>query len=103
MKNDYILVHHGIQGQKWGVRRFQNEDGSLTPAGIKRYNKTAKSNDVMKGSKFIRKNNLISKDERTKLIQLHLKSGRALKEASELYEDYEEHLDKKVKKWLIRQ
>lgn len=32
------LQHHGIQGQKWGVRRFQNSDGSLTSAGRKRYN-----------------------------------------------------------------
>ena len=32
-----FLAHHGIKGQKWGVRRFQNEDGSLTPDGIKRY------------------------------------------------------------------
>lgn len=31
------LYHHGIQGQKWGVRRYQNEDGSLTDAGRKRY------------------------------------------------------------------
>ena len=31
------LTHHGIKGQKWGVRRFQNKDGSLTPAGKKRY------------------------------------------------------------------
>lgn len=31
------LVHYGIKGQKWGIRRFQNEDGSLTKAGIKRY------------------------------------------------------------------
>ena len=31
------LYHHGIKGQKWGVRRFQNPDGSLTPAGKKRY------------------------------------------------------------------
>lgn len=31
------LRHHGIKGQKWGVRRFQKEDGSLTPAGRKRY------------------------------------------------------------------
>ena len=31
------LQHHGILGQKWGVRRFQNEDGSLTDAGRYRY------------------------------------------------------------------
>ena len=31
------LKHHGILGQKWGKRRFQNEDGSLTPEGRARY------------------------------------------------------------------
>lgn len=31
------LYHHGIKGQKWGVRRFQNSDGSLTSAGKSRY------------------------------------------------------------------
>lgn len=35
--SDYAIAHHGIKGQKWGVRRFQNEDGSLTEAGKKRY------------------------------------------------------------------
>lgn len=34
-----VLAHHGILGQKWGVRRFQNADGSLTDAGKKRYSK----------------------------------------------------------------
>lgn len=31
------LYHHGIKGMRWGVRRYQNTDGSLTPAGKKRY------------------------------------------------------------------
>jgi hypothetical protein len=36
------LYHHGIKGQKWGVRRYQNSDGSLTPSGKRRYNRLAK-------------------------------------------------------------
>lgn len=31
------LSHHGIKGMKWGIRRFQNKDGSLTSAGQERY------------------------------------------------------------------
>lgn len=30
------LYHHGVKGQKWGVRRYQNKNGSLTPEGKKR-------------------------------------------------------------------
>lgn len=35
VSNDY-LAHHGVKGQKWGVRRYQNPDGTLTPQGRKR-------------------------------------------------------------------
>lgn len=36
------LAHHGILGQKWGVRRYQNADGTWTEAGKKRYSKDIK-------------------------------------------------------------
>lgn len=47
MMADYIitrtssdeLMHHGIKGQRWGIRRFENEDGTLTPEGKERYRK----------------------------------------------------------------
>lgn len=33
------IAHHGVKGQRWGVRRYQNDNGSLTPAGKKRQDK----------------------------------------------------------------
>lgn len=40
------LYHHGIKGMKWGVRRYRNKDGSLTPAGKKRFVDPDESNRV---------------------------------------------------------
>ena len=39
--NYKYLEHHGILGQKWGVRRYQNKDGSYTSLGARRYAKAA--------------------------------------------------------------
>ena len=48
------LYHHGIKGQKWGVRRYQNEDGSLTEAGRKKISKEYKKSSI-KGDKEMQK------------------------------------------------
>lgn len=41
------LYHHGIKGQKWGVRRYQFADGSYTPAGKKRYQNTQSTTSLI--------------------------------------------------------
>ena len=49
---NYELSHHGIKGQRWGVRRFQNKDGSLTPAGKKRAARLQNDYEELTGKKF---------------------------------------------------
>lgn len=39
LNHESELYHHGILGMRWGIRRYQNKDGSLTPAGEARYRK----------------------------------------------------------------
>ena len=42
------LAHAGVKGMRWGVRRYQNKDGSLTPAGKQRYNRDVQENNAKK-------------------------------------------------------
>ena len=47
MENNSLL-HYGIKGMKWGVRRYQNKDGTLTAAGEKRYDRDKRENAAKK-------------------------------------------------------
>ena len=111
------LYHHGIRGMKWGIRRFQNKDGSLKPAGKKRYDKEVaklkaekkklrneisvqkkadklkqleKERDALKAqSKNLKKNSKTTTQEDKQVETIEQKRERLLKstDAKELYEN----------------
>jgi hypothetical protein len=53
--NSNELMHHGIHGMRWGVRRYQNKDGSLTAAGRKRINQLDSEYQRLTGMKLNKK------------------------------------------------
>lgn len=83
------LMHHGILGMKWGVRRYQNKDGSLTPAGKRRVQtgEIGKSSDsaVSSASSYKRSVKEMSDSElRDKISRLELeKRYKDLSKSSE--------------------
>lgn len=68
------LYHAGVKGMKWGVRRYQNKDGSLTPAGRKRYER-----DLSTLSNNKKKNYTVNAD---KWVKEDLERTKGLTEAS---------------------
>lgn len=95
--NDQYLAHHGIKGQKWGVRRYQNEDGSYTSAGRKRYgvdldiSDTSRRNiaKIRKGEAYrrldtARKNN--SSDQRVAELRQRVRSAKKVERQAKVYD-----------------
>ena len=91
------LYHHGIKGQRWGLRRYQNKDGSLTNAGRARYAKIANAS--------------LAKQQRLQGDRLNNwnKSGRdpkysnMSKKEEKLYNKYKDSVDKLDKDRQIRE
>lgn len=92
MNDDYVIIngelyHYGVKGMRWGHRKFQNEDGSLTPKGQKRLTdnmsierttpkiSTKMANDVRKAY-----NSVLSDDERKQLSLSYKKCQNIMKE-----------------------
>lgn len=64
---DGELYHYGIKGMRWGVRRYQNKDGSLTPDGEKRYYNDDGS--LTKAGRYARDARMLSYDVRKSHLQ----------------------------------
>ena len=79
--NDYLkikeLYHWGIKGQKWGVRRYQNEDGTLTESGKARYNSdlTEKDPKKMTDEDLRKSSQRIQAEQNYKMLRSKEKTG----------------------------
>lgn len=97
LRNDYVytkkneLYHHGILGMKWGVRRYQNYDGSLTPAGRSHYG----YKEIDERIRESRYNEDIS-DEVFKKSGADKNKLKQAKEEVKKYKDVEEEITKEV-------
>lgn len=76
---DSYIYHHGIKGQKWGVRRYQEENGTLTSSGRRRYadaiDKSEKKEDKKPSSSNSKKKSIQSKKKVSSANSRKLKSN----------------------------
>ena len=93
-----VLIHHGIKGQKWGVRRFQNEDGSRTKAGLAHDRKLyAENNDSDSDSSSGRKGLTEGQKQALKTVGKVALAAAAVGATAYLYSQNKEAIDGAIK------
>lgn len=92
----YFICHHGIKGQKCGIRRFQNPDGTLTPAGKRRYLSEVRDEikDTVRSVKD--RNKELKEEYKTRRRNIPGEKNKALK--AELREKREKAIDNAEKR-----
>lgn len=105
------LYHHGVLGMKWGIRRYQNADGTLTEAGKKHYQKRIESMETAFDN--VRKHDAEAANYRDRLYdlrskprltefhdarerKLEKKEARTIKKRNKIAADYEDMVDELV-------
>lgn len=84
------LAHYGIKGQKWGIRRYQNENGTLTNAGKKRYSAIGIKMDLYRARRKARKENVKGRAKGSTGANY----DKALKERKKAYDYLDDELEK---------
>lgn len=99
---DGELQHWGIQGMKWGVRRYQTKDGSLTPAGRKRYNEDlAKIEAETKKLKAQQRSKQRTEAKLSKLEEAR-KNLKALKKGKKKFSDGDDETDDQKRDRILK-
>lgn len=94
--NEYELYHHGILGMKWGVRRYQNVDGSLTAAGRRRYGTKENYKNYQKNKEARREYNKSFNKAYNKQHQAYSLSKKKREENTRRWEDVSDKADKYI-------
>ena len=96
--DSYELYHHGVKGMKWGVRRYQNADGTLTPAGKKRDARWKKRNPKKaERAEKLRDSVIESKKRAIATAKKNLKSDQKAASTSLKDIDFEKEARKQLK------
>lgn len=86
--SDDFLAHHGIKGQKWGIRRYQNEDGTLTKAGKLRYIQNPDGSYKKLSRRQINKNVEQAREKKLKQLQKITEKDQERIVKSKAYKDF---------------